>query len=167
MIESIAPEAEITKGGASHVLVLEDNPGDVRLITEALTADAAIYKVHVVNTGADALRFLQRKGAYSNAPRPKVILLDLNVPEVDGFEVLHAVKNDEGLKTIPVIVFSSSTEDKDVTRAYDLRANAYVPKPFALQDYFDCLQAIAAFWVHIAQSAVQPPDSAAATAGRR
>lgn len=129
-----------------EVLLVEDNPGDVRLITEALK-DAKIH-VHItaVYDGEEALALLRREGDYSTAALPDLILLDLNLPRMNGHEVLAAIKEDEVLRRIPVVVVTSSRADRDIATSYDLHANCFVTKPVDLDQFFDVVQAIREFW---------------------
>lgn len=135
---------------AFHILVVEDNAGDARLITEALRDAAVNAEVHIVENGTDALDFLQRSGSDGKQRWPSIVLLDLNLPQLDGFDVLRAVKSDAALRSLPVIVFSSSGDARDVAKAYALRANAYVAKPMILDEYLRCVRVIVGFWSDVA-----------------
>jgi two-component system, chemotaxis family, response regulator Rcp1 len=129
-----------------EVLLVEDNPGDVRLITEALK-DARIH-VHItaVHDGVEALALLRREGNYSTAALPDLILLDLNLPRMNGHEVLATIKKDEVLRRIPVVIVTSSRADRDIATSYDLHANCFVTKPVDLDQFFEMMQAIREFW---------------------
>ena len=129
-----------------EVLLVEDNLGDVRLITEALK-DAKIH-VHIsaVHDGVEALALLRREGNYSTAVLPDLILLDLNLPRMNGHEVLTKIKQDEVLRRIPVVIVTSSRADRDIATSYDLHANCFVTKPVDLEQFFDVVQAIREFW---------------------
>ncbi len=129
-----------------EVLLVEDNPGDVRLITEALK-DAKIHlHISVVHDGVEALALLRRQGNYSTATRPDLILLDLNLPRMNGHEVLATIKEDEVLRRIPVVIVTSSRADRDIATSYDLHANCFVTKPVDLDQFFHVVQAIREFW---------------------
>ena len=129
-----------------EVLLVEDNPGDVRLITEALK-DAKIHvHITVVHDGVEALTLLRREGNYSAAAPPDLILLDLNLPRMNGHEVLAKIKEDEVLRRIPVVIVTSSRTDRDIATSYDLHANCFVTKPVDLEQFFGVVQAIREFW---------------------
>jgi len=136
-------------GRPIDILLVEDNPGDVRLTKEALL-DAKVHNnLHVVGDGIEALEFLRREGQYSSAPRPDVILLDLNLPRKDGREVLSDVKNDQNLRRIPVVVLTTSQAEEDILKVYDLRANCYVTKPVDLDQFIKVVKSIDSFWFTI------------------
>lgn len=129
-----------------EVLLVEDNPGDVRLIREALK-DAKIHAhITVVHDGLEALGLLRREGKYSSGPLPDLILLDLNLPKMSGHEVLAKIKQDEVLHRIPVVIVTSSKADQDIAASYDLHANCFVTKPVDLDQFFNVVQAIRDFW---------------------
>ncbi len=130
-----------------EVLLVEDNPGDVRLAREAFRDVNIHVRLHFASDGTEAMAFLKRRGAHLNAPRPDLILLDLNLPKMDGREVLAQIKGDKNLKMIPTIVLSSSETDADVLTSYQLQASCYLRKP-AQWDAFDGLvRDINAFWL--------------------
>lgn len=129
------------------VLLVEDNPGDVRLVREAFREGGMRHRLNVVGDGVEALAYLRRGGAYGTAPRPDLILLDLNVPRKNGHEVLREVKGDPSLRRIPVVVFSSSNAPRDVAICYDLFANCCIQKPGALEEFIATLHAIDRFWL--------------------
>lgn len=137
--------------GTVNILLVEDNPGDVRLMKEALATNGTPNKLMVVEDGDLAIRFLRRTGAYSEAIRPDLIFLDLNLPKRDGREVLAEVKGDLELRRIPVIVLTTSEAEKDVQRAYELHANCYVRKPTDLDEYISVIKACENFWIHVAR----------------
>jgi CheY-like chemotaxis protein len=139
-----------------EVLLVEDNPGDVRLTREALKEVSTRTRLSVAQDGAEALQFLRREGRHAGAPRPDVILLDLNLPRRDGREVLAEVKGDPALLTIPVVILTSSDADRDVAAAYALHANCYVTKPTDLDEYIGVLRAIEHFWFGVAQLPPRP-----------
>lgn len=132
-----------------HILLVEDNPGDVRLMREALTINGGKNKLLVVEDGEQAIRFLRRAEPYANSVRPDLIFLDLNLPRKDGREVLAEIKADASLRRIPVIVLTTSEADRDIHRAYDLHANCYIRKPTDLDEYLDVIRACENFWLHI------------------
>ncbi|MEU1606615.1 response regulator [Micromonospora matsumotoense] len=129
-----------------RILVVDDDPGDVLMIEEAL-ADSEIAKViDVVGDGQEAMEFLRREGRHVDARRPDVILLDLNMPRMDGRQVLGEVKRDDDLRTIPVVVLTTSNADTDIVGSYSLQANAYVTKPIDLDDFNDVVRRIDEFF---------------------
>ncbi|MEW2445546.1 response regulator [Micromonospora marina] len=129
-----------------RILVVDDDPGDVLMIEEAL-ADSDVDKViEVVADGQEAMEFLRREGRHTEAQRPDVILLDLNMPRMDGRQVLGEVKGDESLRTIPIVVLTTSNADTDVVSSYTLQANAYVTKPIDLDDFNDVVRRIDEFF---------------------
>lgn len=136
---------------AFEILLVEDNPGDIRLAEEALREGGLPHNLSAVRDGVDAMSFLRRLGVYEGAPRPDLILLDLNLPKKDGREVLAEIKADRRLKLIPVIVLTSSAADEDILRCYDLGANCYVTKPVELDELMHVVQAIKSFWLNVAR----------------
>jgi two-component system, chemotaxis family, response regulator Rcp1 len=141
-----------TPSGASRsieILLVEDNPGDVRLTREALREGKVRNNLHVAQDGVEALRFLRREGEHADAVRPDLVLLDLNLPKKDGRQVLEEIKNDPELRTIPVVVLTSSQAEQDICRAYDLYANAYVTKPVDLDQFITVVRSIESFWLTI------------------
>lgn len=137
---------EIPDCKSIEVLLIEDNPGDVRLITEALK-DAKIHiHIAVAHDGVEALRLLRCEGKYSKAALPDLILLDLNLPKMNGLEVLATIKQDENLHRIPVVIVTSSQADQDIAASYDLHANCFVTKPVDLDQFFNVVEAIRDFW---------------------
>ena len=132
-----------------EILLVEDNPGDVRLTKEALTGAKVINHLTVLKDGVEALTFLRREGQYANAPRPHLILLDLNLPKKDGREVLAEIKDDEKLKRIPVVVLTTSQNEQDVLKTYNLHANCYVTKPVDLEQFITVVKSIEDFWLGI------------------
>lgn len=131
------------------VLLVEDDPGDVLMTREAFAHHKIRNELHVTNDGEQALRFLRRQGEYAHAPRPGLILLDLNLPRRDGREVLAEIKADTDLRMIPVVVLSTSEADEDILRSYSLHANAYVTKPVDFDRFIDVIRRIDDFWVTI------------------
>lgn len=132
-----------------EILLAEDNPGDVELMQEAFMESKIRNQLHVVNDGVEAIDFLKREGRYKAAIRPDVILLDLNMPRMDGREVLEIVKDDPDLKTIPVVILTSSEAEKDIVRSYKLHADCYIIKPVDLQRVLEVIQAIEVFWLSV------------------
>lgn len=132
-----------------EVLLVEDNPGDVRLTREALKEGKVCNNLSVVPDGVEAMAFLRRQGPYAGAPRPDVILLDLNLPKKDGREVLEEVKGDPELRSIPVVVLTSSEAERDIARAYALHANCYITKPVDLDQFITVVKSIEDFWFSI------------------
>lgn len=139
----------IHRGKPITILFVEDNPGDVRLTQEALKDEKLAVSMHVVQDGIEAMAFLRREGEYADAPRPDLILLDLNLPRKDGREVLAEVKTDDELKHIPVVVLTSSEAETDVVKCYDLHANCYVTKPVDLEQFSTVVKTIENFWFTI------------------
>jgi len=137
---------ELSTPRAIEVLMVEDNPGDVRLTREALKGGKVLHHMHVVEDGVAALDFLYRRPPYQEVPRPDLILLDLNLPRKDGREVLAAIKADPDLKTIPVVILTTSQAEEDVVRAYRLSANCYVTKPVDFDQFTHIVKAIEQFW---------------------
>ncbi len=132
-----------------EILLVEDNPGDIRLTKEALKEAKVLNKVTVVQDGIEALAYLRRQGTYTEARRPDLILLDLNLPKKDGREVLADIKNDERLKRIPVVILTSSQDEQDVLKSYGLHANCYITKPVELEQFITVVKAIEDFWLGI------------------
>ena len=132
-----------------EILLVEDNPGDVRLTKEALKEGKVYNNLHWAKDGVEALEFLKRQGKHAKAPRPDIILLDLNLPKKDGREVLAVVKNDADLKHIPVVVLTTSEAEEDVLKSYSLHANCYVTKPVDLEKFIQVVQSIDRFWLTV------------------
>ncbi len=130
-----------------EILLVEDNPGDVDLIMDAFNDGRIVNHLNVVEDGGRALAFLRREDPFGHVPRPDLILLDLNLPGIDGFEVLTEIKRDETFRRIPVVVLTTSTADKDILKSYDLRANAYVAKPLEINDFINAIRSIENFWL--------------------
>lgn len=137
------------------ILLVEDNPGDVRLTREALKESKVRNQMDVVNDGVEALAFLRREGKYKDAVRPDLVLLDLNLPKKGGLEVLAEIKGDAVLKTIPVVILTTSDAEQDILKSYSASANAYVTKPVDLEQFLDVIKSIEGFWVEIVKL---PPD---------
>ena len=131
------------------ILIVEDNAGDVRLMHEALAARAGRGELHVLRNGEEAIAFLRRQGQYVNAPQPDLIFLDLNMPRMNGMEVLRVIKTDRLLQTIPVVVWTSSAAEADVIGSYQLHANCFVSKPVELEDFMLLIQSVEKFWLSV------------------
>jgi chemotaxis family two-component system response regulator Rcp1 len=130
-----------------EVLLVEDSPGDVRLTKEAFRDANPEIHLHVATDGVEAMSFLKRDGANLNAPRPDFILLDLNLPKMDGREVLATIKSDDSLKTIPTIILTTSDAEADILRSYQLQANCYLSKPVQLDEFESLVKSINDFWL--------------------
>ena len=130
-----------------EILLVEDEPGDVRLTVEALRTARVRNCIHTVEDGVEARDFLRRRPPYAAAPRPDLILLDLNLPRKDGREVLEELKADDRLKAIPVVVLTTSRAEQDVLRAYKLNANCYITKPVDFDQFLEVVRAIESFWL--------------------
>ena len=142
-------ESTGTQSGAIEVLLVEDSPGDVRLTREALK-DAKVYiNLHVATDGIEAMAYLERTGAHVDAPRPDLILLDLNLPKKDGREVLKEIKESPSLRIIPVVILTTSSSDADVLQSYHLHANCYISKPVDLDGFLKVVQSIDNFWLSV------------------
>lgn len=144
------------KGCIVEILLVEDNPGDVRLAQEALKEGKMCNNLNVAGDGMEALCFLHREGKYTNAPRPDIILLDLNLPKKDGREVLMEIKSDEDLKRIPVVILTTSKADEDIAGTYDLHANCYITKPVDFDQFINVIKSIEHFWLTVVKL---PPGS--------
>ena len=145
-----------TTGRPIEILLVEDNPGDVRLTVEALReSKMRNNNMSVVGDGVEALAFLRREGKYADAPRPDLILLDLNLPRKGGHEVLAEIRADEELTRIPVVVLTASEAERDITRAYDLHADCYITKSFDLDQFVVVVKSIEDFWVTISEAAAE------------
>jgi CheY-like chemotaxis protein len=136
-------------GGPVEILLVEDNPADVRLTQEALKEGKVYNNLHWAKDGVEALEFLHRKGKHAGAPRPDIILLDLNLPKKDGREVLQEIKNDDKLKRIPVVILTTSKAEEDVLKTYNLHANCYVTKPVDLEQFIVVVKSIDMFWLTV------------------
>src|SRR5580693_3455888 len=144
MMESIGMDA-----AAIEVLLVEDSPGDVRLTLEAFKDAKVHVNLNVASDGAEAMDFLNREGEHANAPRPDLILLDLNLPKKDGREVLEEIKESPTLKSIPVVVLTTSASEGDILRSYKLHANCYITKPVDLPGFLKVIRSIDNFWLSV------------------
>jgi chemotaxis family two-component system response regulator Rcp1 len=144
MIESTG-----SRPGPIEVLLVEDSPGDVRLTREALKDAKVHISLHVASDGIEAMAFLDQVGEHANAPRPDLILLDLNLPKKDGREVLKEIKESAVLKSIPVVILTTSSANEDVMNSYRLHANCYITKPVSLEGFLKVVQSIDNFWLSV------------------
>jgi two-component system, chemotaxis family, response regulator Rcp1 len=131
----------------SEVLLVEDHPGDVRLTREAFRDASMSVNLHVATDGVEAMEFLLRQGAHVHAPRPDLILLDLNLPRMDGRQVLARIKDESSLKTIPTVILTTSEAEADILNSYKLQANCYLCKPVKLDDFENLVKSINEFWL--------------------
>jgi len=134
-----------------NVLLIEDSPGDVRLTQEAFRAADVSIQLHVVTDGVEAMAFLHQEADHADAPRPDFILLDLNLPKMDGREVLARIKADAALKTIPTVILTTSEAEDDIVSSYQLQANCYLSKPVQLPDFMDLVRSVNNFWLTMAK----------------
>ncbi|MEO8754151.1 MAG: response regulator [Casimicrobiaceae bacterium] len=130
-----------------RILLVEDSPGDVRLMQETFRETNVAIELHVVIDGVEAMAFLRRTGSHADAERPDLILLDLNLPRMDGREVLAHIKEDAGLKTIPVVILTTSDAEADIVNSYQLQANCYLSKPVQLDSFEGLVRSINDFWL--------------------
>ena len=138
-----------------RILLVEDNPADAELTALKLEGSKILHELHTVVDGVEAMTFLRREGSFADAPRPDLVLLDLNLPRKDGREVLAEMKADENLRRIPVVVLTSSQAEEDVIRSYDLHVNAYVTKPVDLAGFGRIVRGIESFWFSVVRF---PPE---------
>ena len=136
---------------AVEILLVEDNPADVRLTVEAFKEGTVRHKLSIARDGVEALDVLFRRGVHTQAVRPDIILLDLNLPRKDGREVLQAIKADQTLRRIPVVVLTTSSAEEDILRSYDLHVNCYITKPVDMERFIEVVRAIENFWFNIVQ----------------
>lgn len=139
----------INSSSAIQILLVEDNPGDARLAKEALKDSKLLNDLHHVIDGEQAVQFLRKEGEYKDAVRPDIVLLDLNLPRKDGREVLADIKSDPDLKTIPVVVLTTSEAEKDIMQSYELHANCYITKPVDLDKFLEIIDSMQEFWLSI------------------
>lgn len=139
-----------------EILLVEDSPADARLTAEALKQSKVINNLHVAKDGAEAMKFLRRENGDADAPTPDLILLDLNMPRMDGRAVLDEIKNDDELKTIPVVIMTTSREEKDVMQSYAAHANCYIRKPLDAIGFFDVVSSIETFWFEMVVLPTKP-----------
>jgi CheY-like chemotaxis protein len=139
-----------------HILLVEDNDGDIVLTLDAFEESKIKTNISVVKNGADAIDFLFKKGSFSDSQRPDLILLDINIPVFNGHEVLRIIKEDPSLKKIPVIVLTTSSNQKDINKAYENYANSYVTKPIDMEDFLNAVLKIEDFWLQLSKLADNP-----------
>ena len=132
-----------------QILLVEDNPGDVRLTVEALRGARVANELHVVGDGVAAIDFLRRRGVHADAPRPDIVLLDLNLPGMEGREVLADIKADPDLASIPIIILTSSADDVDIQESYALHANCFISKPVDFSEFIAAVRSLEGFWLKI------------------
>ena len=133
------------------LLLVEDNPADVRLTQEALKNGKVLHKLFVIQDGMEAMVFLHKEPPYQESPRPDLILLDLNLPKKDGREVLAEIKADPNLRSIPVVILTTSQADEDILKTYDLHANGYIIKPVDIDQFFVIIKNIKEFWMSVVE----------------
>lgn len=143
----------------AEVLLVDDDPGDVDLTRETLLQSKLLVNLNVVADGVEALAYLRREPPYTEVSRPDVILLDLNMPRKDGREVLHEIKNDDRLNSIPVVVLTTSQAEQDVVRSYGLGANCYVTKPVGLKEFETVVHTIKDFWFTVVRLPARDPHA--------
>jgi two-component system, chemotaxis family, response regulator Rcp1 len=141
--------SELKEWQPIEILLVEDNPGDVELTREALQNAKVANRLHVVDDGVDAVEFLFRKGKFADAPRPDIILLDLNLPRKDGREVLSEIKANADLAEIPVVVLTTSQAEEDILQTYKLHANCYITKPVDFNQFLKIISTIEEFWLNV------------------
>lgn len=138
-------------GTAIEILLVEDNPGDARLVQEGLDVASVPTELHVAHDGEEALDRLYRRGSYEDAPRPELILLDLNLPGVDGHELLSRIKDDADLKEIPVVILTTSANEEDMRESYRLQAAGFITKPMDAQAFIAAIQELGLYWVSVVE----------------
>ena len=143
------------RGEPVEILLAEDNPGDVRLTEKALEQGKIVNNLHVVEDGVEAMKYLRQEGEYEDSPRPDLMLLDLNMPRMDGQEVLEEMSEDPILRRIPVVVLTSSEAEEDIVQSYELNANAYLTKPVDFEGFMDVIGSVEEFWLAVVKL---PPE---------
>lgn len=138
------------------ILIVEDNPGDARLIKEVLSNNRIFCQLHMAKDGVEAVNFLYQKEAFTDSPRPDLIFLDLNLPKMDGREVLAKIKSDNNLKQIPVIVMTTSEAEEDIAKSYSLHANCFVTKPMQLDQFVNVIKSLEDFWFTLVKLPAKP-----------
>ncbi|MCX6543697.1 MAG: response regulator [Acidobacteria bacterium] len=149
--------SSLSPGRPIEILLIEDNPGDVDLTREGLAGFKVLNTLHVAADGIEAMDFLRRTGQYADVPRPDLILLDLNLPRKNGREVLAEVKSDDELRRIPIVILTTSKEEEDILRSYNLHANCYITKPIDLTQFINVVHSIEDFWLTVVKL---PPNGA-------
>ncbi len=145
-----------SEGHPIEILLVEDSPSDTELTVEALKDFKVRNHVSIVEDGVQAMQFLRRQGPYAGAPRPDLIMLDLNLPRKDGREVLADIKGDDQLKTIPIVVLTTSRAEQDILRAYQLNANCYITKPVDFNQFLEVVRSIESFWLFVVTLPPEP-----------
>ena len=143
------PESPTPVGEPIEILMVDDSMGDIRLAQEALKEGRVRNRLSVAHDGEQAMAFLRREDGYEDAPRPDLVLLDLNMPRMDGRQVLAEIKGDPSLRSIPVVVLTTSEAEADIVKAYDLHANAYITKPVDLEAFLDAVKVVEEFWLTV------------------
>ncbi len=138
-----------------EILLVEDDPGDIELTRESLKANKITTNLNIVHDGVSAMQYLSQEGAYSDAKRPDLIILDLNLPKKDGLEVLDDLKTDQNLKSIPVVILTTSEADEDIIKSYNLGANCYVTKPIGFKEFEKIVRSIEEFWFTVVKLPLQ------------
>ena len=138
-----------SEGRPIEILLVEDSPSDTELTVEALKDFKVLNHVSIVEDGVQAMQFLRRQDPYAGVPRPDLIMLDLNLPRKDGREVLADIKGDDHLKTIPIVVLTTSRAEQDILRAYQLNANCYINKPVDFNQFLEVVRCIESFWLYV------------------
>ena len=141
----------VERNGPIEILLVEDNPGDVRLTKEALKEGKVYSNLHTVKDGVEAMEFLRKQGRYKEVPRPDIILLDLNLPRKDGREVLEEIKSDDALKRIPVVVLTTSKAEEDVLRSYDLGVSSFITKPVSFGSFVETVKLLGRYWFELVE----------------
>lgn len=142
-----------------EILLVEDNPADIRLTQEAFKEAKIHNNLHVVQDGMSAVEFIRQEGPYKNAPRPDLILLDLNLPKMDGREVLQIIKTGSDTMQIPVVILTTSEDEEDVLRSYKLHANAYLVKPIDMMQFIKMIKQLEGFWLSVVKLPPKPESS--------
>jgi len=142
-----------------HILLVEDSPGDARLILEAFKESKLKTKISVVIDGVEAMAFLKHEGKYKGSLRPDIMLLDLNLPRMDGRELLNEIKNDDHFKMIPVLVLTTSNSRDDIVGSYERHANSYITKPADMDEFMDVVRSVENFWFDIAKLPPRDPST--------
>jgi len=143
------------RGEPVEILLAEDNPGDVKLTEKALEQGKIVNNLHVAEDGVEAMKYLRQEGEYEDSPRPDLMLLDLNMPRMDGQEVLEEMSEDPILRRIPVVVLTSSEAEEDIVQSYELNANAYLTKPVDFEGFMDVIGSVEEFWLAVVKL---PPE---------
>lgn len=141
----------MVKDKVIDILLVEDNPADIRLTQEAFKETSIPHLIHVVRDGAEALAFLKQQARYTTAPRPDIVLLDLNLPKKDGREVLMFIKQTPEYKRIPVVILTTSKTEEDIAHTYEHHANCYITKPTDLDEFIDAIKSIESFWLSVVE----------------